>query len=48
MVMPCLERIEALAVHDPPSSRTFEHWKTIWGRCTHLEKEFWDMAMNLS
>jgi hydroxymethylpyrimidine/phosphomethylpyrimidine kinase / thiaminase len=48
MVMRCLERIEALAVHDPPSLKTLEQWKMIWGRCTQLEKGFWDMAMNLS
>ncbi|KAH9041748.1 hypothetical protein EDB85DRAFT_1920222 [Lactarius pseudohatsudake] len=43
-----IERIEALAVHDPPTPKTLEHWKTIWGRCTRLEKGFWDMAMELS
>ncbi|KAI0255236.1 Phosphomethylpyrimidine kinase-domain-containing protein [Lactifluus subvellereus] len=48
IITPCLERIEALAVHDPPSPKTLEHWKTIWERCTRLEKDFWDMAMNLS
>ncbi|KAH9056784.1 Ribokinase-like protein [Lactarius vividus] len=43
-----IEQIEALAVHDPPTPKTLEHWKTIWGRCTRLEKGFWDMAMELS
>ncbi|KAN0107573.1 Ribokinase-like protein [Russula decolorans] len=43
-----IERIEALAVHDPPSPKKLEHWTEIWGRCTLLEKRFWDMAMNLS
>jgi len=43
-----LERIEALAVHDPPSPKKLEHWKEIWGTCTLLEKRFWDMAMDLS
>ncbi|KAH8995894.1 hypothetical protein EDB86DRAFT_2921246 [Lactarius hatsudake] len=43
-----IEKIEALAVHDPPTHKTLEHWKTIWGRCTRLEKGFWDMAMELS
>jgi len=43
-----IERIEALAVRDPPSPKKLEHWKEIWGRCTLLEKRFWDMAMNLS
>lgn len=44
----CLEQIEALAACNPPTSKTLEHWKTIWGRCTRLEKGFWDMAMDLS
>jgi hydroxymethylpyrimidine/phosphomethylpyrimidine kinase / thiaminase len=48
MVKRCLERIEALAVQDPPSPKTLEHWKMIWGRCTYLEKGFWNMAMDLS
>ncbi|KAH9972904.1 Ribokinase-like protein [Russula compacta] len=43
-----IERIEALAVDDPPSPKKLEHWKEIWGRCTRLERQFWDMAMNLS
>jgi hydroxymethylpyrimidine/phosphomethylpyrimidine kinase / thiaminase len=43
-----LERIEHLAIHDPPSPKKLEHWKEIWGRCTLLEKRFWDMAMDLS
>jgi hydroxymethylpyrimidine/phosphomethylpyrimidine kinase / thiaminase len=47
-VMDYLERIEALAVRDPPSPQKLEHWKEIWGRCTLLEKRFWDMAMDLS
>jgi len=47
-VMPCSERIEGLAVDDPPSPKKLVGWKDIWGRCTLLEKQFWDMAMNLS
>jgi hydroxymethylpyrimidine/phosphomethylpyrimidine kinase len=47
-VMDYLERIEALAVRGPPSPKKLEHWKEIWGRCTLLEKRFWDMAMDLS
>jgi hydroxymethylpyrimidine/phosphomethylpyrimidine kinase len=43
-----LERIEALAVSDPPTRKKLEQWKEIWGRCTLLEKQFWDMAMNIS
>ncbi|KAI0296853.1 hypothetical protein BC826DRAFT_1003347 [Russula brevipes] len=43
-----LERLEALAVHDPPSSKKLEQWTKIWGRCTLLEKGFWDMAVDLS
>ena len=44
----CVEQIEALALRDPPTPKTLERWKTIWGRCTLLEKGFWDMAMGLS
>jgi hydroxymethylpyrimidine/phosphomethylpyrimidine kinase len=43
-----LERIEALAARDPPSHKKMAHWQQIWGRCTLLEKQFWDMAMNIS
>jgi len=43
-----LERIETLAIHDSPSPKKLEYWKEIWGRCTLLEKRFWDMAMDLS
>jgi hydroxymethylpyrimidine/phosphomethylpyrimidine kinase len=43
-----LERIEALAVHDPPTPKKLGYWKEIWGRCTLLEKRFWDMAMELA
>jgi len=43
-----IERIEGLAVDDPPSPKRLAHWKEIWRRCTLLEKQFWDMAMSLS
>ncbi|KAI0261730.1 Phosphomethylpyrimidine kinase-domain-containing protein [Gloeopeniophorella convolvens] len=43
-----IERIEALAVADPPTPTTLARWQAIWGRCTQLEKQFWDMAMNLA
>lgn len=36
-----------MAVEDPPSPKRFEEWCTIWGRCTRLEKGFWDMAIGL-
>ncbi|TCD61246.1 hypothetical protein EIP91_008714 [Steccherinum ochraceum] len=42
-----LEVIEAMAAEDPPSQKRFEEWCTIWGRCTRLEKGFWDMAIGL-
>ncbi|TFK45533.1 hypothetical protein OE88DRAFT_1669126 [Heliocybe sulcata] len=42
-----LEAIEAEAVADPPSRARFNEWVKIWGRCTSLEKGFWDMAMGL-
>ncbi|KAI9453742.1 Phosphomethylpyrimidine kinase-domain-containing protein [Russula earlei] len=48
MVMPSSERIEALALDDPPSPKRLAHWKNIWERCTCLEKQFWDMAMAMS
>lgn len=41
------EILEAMAVEDPPSPKRFQEWCTIWGRCTLLEKGFWDMAMGL-
>ncbi|KAI0344983.1 hypothetical protein BDW22DRAFT_1390253 [Trametopsis cervina] len=43
-----IETIEAIAVADPPSPARFEEWRSVWERCTRLEKGFWDMAMNLS
>ncbi|KZT18824.1 hypothetical protein NEOLEDRAFT_1079281 [Neolentinus lepideus HHB14362 ss-1] len=42
-----LEAIEMEAVADPPSRARFNEWVRIWGRCTTLEKGFWDMAMGL-
>ncbi|PPQ65826.1 hypothetical protein CVT24_012053 [Panaeolus cyanescens] len=43
-----LETIEKLAAADPPSLVRFEEWRTVWERCTRLEKGFWDAAMNLN
>ena len=40
--------LEFEASQDPPSPKRFEEWKEVWGRCTLLEKGFWDMAMDLS
>ena len=40
--------LEFEASQDPPSPKRFEEWKEVWGRCTLLEKRFWDMAMDLS
>ena len=47
-IMQYPERIEALALYDPPSPKKLDQWKEIWGRCTLLEKRFWDMAMDVS
>jgi len=43
-----LKILESAADSDPPSQKRFDEWKAVWGRCTQLEKEFWDMALNLS
>ncbi|KII89421.1 hypothetical protein PLICRDRAFT_160775 [Plicaturopsis crispa FD-325 SS-3] len=43
-----LETIEARAAADPPSPARLEEWKEVWERCTRLEKNFWDMAIDLS
>ncbi|KAJ6457085.1 Phosphomethylpyrimidine kinase-domain-containing protein [Mycena vitilis] len=40
-----LETIEARAVADPPSAARLAEWRTVWERCTRLEKAFWDMAL---
>ncbi|KXN91918.1 hypothetical protein AN958_11303 [Leucoagaricus sp. SymC.cos] len=40
-----LDVIEARAQADPPSSLRLEEWRTVWERCTLLEKGFWDSAM---
>ncbi|KAF8959768.1 Phosphomethylpyrimidine kinase-domain-containing protein [Flammula alnicola] len=42
-----LETVEACAAADPPSEARLKEWKTVWTRCTKLEKGFWDMAMEL-
>ncbi|KAI0085952.1 Phosphomethylpyrimidine kinase-domain-containing protein [Irpex rosettiformis] len=39
--------IETIAARDPPSPARFEEWRSVWERCTMLEKGFWDMALNL-
>ncbi|KAI5118316.1 hypothetical protein M0805_006600 [Coniferiporia weirii] len=40
--------LELAAQEDPPSPSRLEEWKEVWGKCTMLEKQFWDMAMDLS
>ena len=40
------EAIERLAIADPPSPARLEEWRSVWERCTRLEKAFWDMAMD--
>lgn len=42
------DTLEFAALQDPPSPKRFEEWKEVWGKCTNLEKRFWDMAMDLS
>ena len=46
--MPLLETIESLATADPPATLRYGEWCAIWDKCTNLEKNFWDMALNLS
>ncbi|KAF8437560.1 Phosphomethylpyrimidine kinase-domain-containing protein [Boletus edulis BED1] len=43
-----LETIEARAAADPPSPVRYAEWLAVWERCVRLEKQFWDMGMNLS
>ncbi|KAG6331031.1 hypothetical protein ID866_8062 [Astraeus odoratus] len=43
-----LETIESRAAADPPSVSRYAEWMFIWQRCTELEKNFWDMAMDMS
>ncbi|KAI0317477.1 Phosphomethylpyrimidine kinase-domain-containing protein [Amylostereum chailletii] len=43
-----IERIEAMAAADPPSPRRLREWSEVWERCTRLEKQFWDMGLELS
>ncbi|KIY43249.1 hypothetical protein FISHEDRAFT_62887 [Fistulina hepatica ATCC 64428] len=40
--------IEDAAAEDPPTPARFAEWRSVWRKCTQLEKAFWDMAMNLS
>ena len=42
-----VETLETLAIEDPPSPSRLEEWKTVWTRCTQLEKGFWDMGLHL-
>ncbi|KAJ7144991.1 Phosphomethylpyrimidine kinase-domain-containing protein [Mycena crocata] len=42
-----LETIEARAVADPPSPARLFEWRTVWDRCTRLEKAFWDAALDV-
>lgn len=42
-----VETLEACISSDPPSIVRFNEWKSVWDRCTKLEKGFWDMAMEL-
>ncbi|KAF8129249.1 Phosphomethylpyrimidine kinase-domain-containing protein [Boletus edulis] len=44
----CEETIEARAAADPPSPVRYAEWLAVWERCVRLEKQFWDMGMNLS
>ncbi|KAF5349597.1 hypothetical protein D9756_008928 [Leucocoprinus leucothites] len=37
--------IEGRVLADPPSPSRLEEWRTVWERCTLLEKGFWDSAM---
>ncbi|KAH8114197.1 Ribokinase-like protein [Phellopilus nigrolimitatus] len=43
-----LDLLERAAAEDPPSPRRLAEWTETWGKCTLLEKQFWDMAMDLS
>ena len=41
------DTLEECAAADPPSAIRLNEWKTVWAKCTRLEKGFWDMAMEL-
>ncbi|KAF8548366.1 hypothetical protein OG21DRAFT_1516363 [Imleria badia] len=43
-----LETIEARVAADPPSLVRYSELLAVWERCIRLEKQFWDMAMNLA
>ncbi|KIY46921.1 hypothetical protein FISHEDRAFT_46347 [Fistulina hepatica ATCC 64428] len=43
-----LDVIEDAAAEDPPTPARFAEWRSVWRKCTQLEKAFWDMAMDLS
>ncbi|KLO19638.1 hypothetical protein SCHPADRAFT_843111 [Schizopora paradoxa] len=43
-----IDILETIAREDPPSQKRFDEWKEVWGMCTKLERNFWDMALELS
>jgi len=43
-----MDILETIAREDPPSQKRFKEWKEVWGTCAELERNFWDMALNLS
>ncbi|KAH7905191.1 Phosphomethylpyrimidine kinase-domain-containing protein [Hygrophoropsis aurantiaca] len=43
-----LETIESRAAADPPSAAKLDEWRTVWEKCTRLEKGFWDMALSVA
>ncbi|XP_006458686.1 hypothetical protein AGABI2DRAFT_183659 [Agaricus bisporus var. bisporus H97] len=40
-----LDVIEGRALNDPPTPARLDEWRSVWERCTLLEKGFWDAAM---
>jgi len=40
--------LETIAREDPPSQKRYDEWKEVWGMCTKLERNFWEMALDLS
>ncbi|KAI0085951.1 Phosphomethylpyrimidine kinase-domain-containing protein [Irpex rosettiformis] len=43
-----MDILETIAAEDSPSPARFEEWRTVWERCTELERGFWDMALQQS
>lgn len=41
-----LETIEKMAQLVPPSEGRLKEWREVWERCTWLERNFWDSAMD--